>query len=126
MSPPSDKSRGVAFVLALLLGWAGAHRFYVGKGGTGLLMLCTGGGLGIWYLYDVIMVASGSFRDADDRRLLHWDPESAPVSHEMTQDILDELDQLRREIAELAERQDFTERLLSQGDRGASSGPPRS
>ena len=59
MSSTSDKSRGIAFMLAIVLGMFGAHRFYVGKTGTGLLMLCTLGGLGIWYLYDVIMVASG-------------------------------------------------------------------
>jgi TM2 domain-containing membrane protein YozV len=35
----------------------GAHRFYVGKTGTGLAMLCTLGGAGLWYLYDLIVVA---------------------------------------------------------------------
>ena len=54
----------------------GAHRFYVGKNGTGILMVCTLGGLGIWYLYDVIMVASGQFTDAEGRRVLRWDPEN--------------------------------------------------
>ena len=68
MAPPSDKSRGIAFILALVLGVFGAHRFYVGKIGTGILMICTVGGMGIWYLYDVIMVASGTFRDAEGRR----------------------------------------------------------
>ena len=64
---PSERSRGVALALAALLGPFGAHRFYVGKTGTGVLMLCTVGGLGLWYLYDVIMVAGGSFRDIDGR-----------------------------------------------------------
>ncbi|MEP7324623.1 MAG: TM2 domain-containing protein, partial [Gemmatimonadota bacterium] len=49
----SDKSRGVALALAIVLGVFGAHRFYAGKVGTGLLQLGTLGGLGIWYLYDV-------------------------------------------------------------------------
>ena len=35
---PSDKSRGVATALASLLGAFGAHRFYVGKTGSGALM----------------------------------------------------------------------------------------
>lgn len=114
MAPVSDKSRGIAFILALVLGIFGAHRFYVGKPGTAILMICTGGGLGIWYLYDVVMVASGQFRDADGRRVLRWDPESGDegIQGEMTAEILEELEALRREVAELSERVDFAERLL--------------
>jgi TM2 domain-containing membrane protein YozV len=37
----SEKSRGVALALVAILGPFGAHRFYVGKTGTGVLMLCT-------------------------------------------------------------------------------------
>ena len=51
-SDSSDKSRGVALALAVFLGVFGAHRFYVGKVNSGILMACTLGGLGIWYLYD--------------------------------------------------------------------------
>ena len=60
---PSEKSRGVATALAAILGLFGAHRFYLGKSESGALMLLTLGGLGIWWLYDLILVASGSFRD---------------------------------------------------------------
>ena len=113
MANTSDKSRGIAFILAIVLGVFGAHRFYVGKIGTGLLMLCTVGGLGIWYLYDVIMVATGSFRDADGRRLLRWDPESMEDAHgEISAEVIEDLEALRKEVAELSERVDFTERLL--------------
>jgi hypothetical protein len=113
MANVSDKSRGIAFMLAIVLGVFGAHRFYVGKIGTGILMLCTVGGLGIWYLYDVIMVASGSFRDADDRRVLRWDPESTEeMQGELSAEVIEELEALRKEVAELSERVDFTERLL--------------
>jgi len=118
MTPPSDKSRGIAFILALVLGVFGAHRFYVGKIGSGIGMVCTLGGLGIWYLYDVIMVASGQFRDADGRRLIRWDPEdlsSPPLQGELTQEVLEDVEALRREVAELSERLDFTERLLMKG-----------
>ena len=48
------------------------HRFYVGKIGTGLAMLFTFGGLGIWVLIDLILIAVGSFRDKENRRLLNW------------------------------------------------------
>jgi hypothetical protein len=112
----SDKSRGVALTLSILLGFFGAHRFYAGKMGTGLLQLGTLGGLGIWYLYDVILVASGGFTDKDGRRISRWDPEE-PSDAEVPEQILDELYALRAEVAELAERVDFTERLLAQPRR---------
>ena len=112
---PSEKSRGVALALAALLGPFGAHRFYVGKTGTGVLMLCTLGGAGLWYLYDLILVSGGSFRDANGRLISKWDPEGSS-SHptELTEEVLDELSALRSEVAELAERVDFAERLLAQ------------
>lgn len=37
------KNKWVTLVLLLLLGFFGAHKFYEGKIGTGLLYLCTGG-----------------------------------------------------------------------------------
>jgi hypothetical protein len=109
---PSEKSRGVATALAALLGPFGAHRFYLGKTGTGLLMLCTVGGLGIWYLYDLILVAAGSFRDVEGRLVTRWDPE-VTRSDQLSVEVLDELSALRSEVAELAERLDFAERLLA-------------
>lgn len=111
---PSDKSRAVALALCIPLGVFGAHRFYVGKIGTGLLQLCTLGGLGLWYLYDLITIASGEFRDANDRRVKLWDPEdSNTLTHGVPQELLDEIESLRQEVGELAERLDFTERLLA-------------
>jgi TM2 domain-containing protein len=113
-SSPSDKSRGVALALAALLGPFGAHRFYVGKTGTGALMLCTLGGAGLWYLYDLILVSGGSFRDAENRLVSRWDPEGPFRHDELADEVLNELSALRSEVAELAERVDFAERLLAQ------------
>jgi hypothetical protein len=120
---PSEKSRGVTLALAALLGPFGAHRFYVGKTGTGVLMLCTLGGAGLWYLYDLILVSGGSFRDAHGRLVSRWDPEE-PSRHptELAEEVLDEVSALRSEVAELAERLDFAERLLAQ-PRPADSDP---
>ncbi len=69
----SDKSRLVALLLAWFLGVFGAHRFYVGKTGTAVAMIFTFGGLGIWALVDIIMIAAGSFTDIDGRPITVWD-----------------------------------------------------
>jgi TM2 domain-containing membrane protein YozV len=66
---PSEKRALTAGLLCLLVGVFGAHRFYVGKIFTGILMLFTLGGLGIWMLIDLIMIITGQFRDKDRRRL---------------------------------------------------------
>ncbi len=124
MNPPSEKSRAVALVLGLVLGVFGAHRFYVGKVGTALLMLCTAGGLGIWYLVDNIMIASGAFRDAEGRLVTRWDPEQAEMSR-IPQELMDELYALRTEVNELHERVDFSERLLAERSGEPIELPPR-
>lgn len=59
----SEKGFVATLLLCILLGGLGVHRFYVGKIGTGILMLLTLGGLGIWVLVDLIMIAVGSFKD---------------------------------------------------------------
>lgn len=104
-------------MLSVVLGMFGAHRFYVGKIGTGLLQLFTFGGLGIWYLVDVIMVASGGFRDAKGRRVVRWDPDDSQELGEVPQEVIEELVNLRLEVNELAERLDFAERLLADPNR---------
>ena len=113
----SDRSRLVALIMAMFLGLFGVHRFYVGKTGSAIAQIFTLGGLGIWTMYDVILIAAGSFRDADGRRVVYWfeDGSLRPAGSqpELTGDVLDEIDQLRAEVAELAERVDFTERLLT-------------
>jgi hypothetical protein len=120
---PSDKSRGVATALAALLGPFGAHRFYVGKTGSGVLMAATLGGLGLWWLYDLIVVAAGDFRDVQGRRVSRWDPEVGDT--QSTEALAQEVDALRAEVAELAERVDFAERLLAAPRDVATSVPPR-
>ena len=68
---PSDKGFVPALLLCFFLGALGVHRFYVGKVGTGLLMLLTLGGVGIWALVDFIMIAVGSFKDSNGLSLKH-------------------------------------------------------
>lgn len=121
---PSDRSRTVALALAMLLGVFGAHRFYAGKINTGILMLVTLGGLGIWWLYDLILIAAGGFRDDDGRLISDWDPATASLyeRREVPEAVLDELEALRAEVSELAERMDFAERLLARPQGGSDQG----
>ena len=78
------KSRLVAGLLGIFLGSLGAHRFYLGYTGTGILMLilslCFGGcipvipGLGvgivaIWGMVEGILCLCGGMRDADGHEL---------------------------------------------------------
>ena len=60
----SEKGFVPALLLCLLLGGFGAHRFYVGKPLTAILMILTLGGVGIWALIDLIIIATGGFKDS--------------------------------------------------------------
>ena len=69
MAGASEKSNTVALLLCIFLGWLGAHRFYVGKIGTGILSLVTLGGLGIWNLIDLIIIIMQKFTDSEGNTL---------------------------------------------------------
>ncbi len=61
----SERSWLTALLLCVFGGGLGLHRFYVGKIGTGILYLLTGGGYGLGWLIDLIVIACGNFRDKE-------------------------------------------------------------
>jgi len=61
----SDVDWTTLLILSVLLGGLGVDRFYSGHVGLGVLKLITMGGCGVWALIDMIMIATGKFRDGD-------------------------------------------------------------
>jgi len=92
----SPKSRSATSILALLFGWLGVHRFYIGKARSALLMLSLFifgllimvllsiwgintfanfillTALAIWYLVDLVFLVSGKLKDAERRPITKW------------------------------------------------------
>jgi TolA-binding protein len=97
----------------------GLHRFYAGRTQSGVVMVITLGGLGIWWLYDMVTLVAGEFRDADDLPLRHWHvaetvAAGGAAGSRQVQQLTQQLEQVQRQLGELAERVDFAERLLTQ------------
>lgn len=59
--PDSNKKRVnwvLALIMSIIFGWIGVDRFIMGHIGLGILKLITFGGCGIWWLIDVILIAT--------------------------------------------------------------------
>ena len=52
-----EKNKTIALLLCIFLGYLGAHKFYEGKVGMGILYLFTMGLFGIGWIVDIIMIA---------------------------------------------------------------------
>ena len=67
--PTSPKNIWIAIILCYFLGMFGAHRFYVGKSGTGVLWIFTAGAFGIGWLVDLFSLIFCGFYDSEGRVL---------------------------------------------------------
>ncbi|HMA45376.1 MAG TPA: TM2 domain-containing protein [Gemmatimonadales bacterium] len=114
----SERSRSVALILGVLGGVFGFHRFYVGRPQSAVFQALTLGGLGMWWLYDMVMILAGEFQDREGFRIRNWNvAETAGmpgVNSRTVSLLLQDMEQLQRQVGELAERVDFAERLLTQ------------
>lgn len=58
------KDKMVALLLSIFLGYLGIDRMYLGQWGLGIVKLITGGGFFIWYVVDIILIATGKMKDS--------------------------------------------------------------
>lgn len=72
----STRTKIGTIILTFFLGPFGIHRLYVGKIGTGIVMLILGLSIfgliitGIWAFVDLVMIATDSFKDGDGNDLV--------------------------------------------------------
>lgn len=60
---PYRRNYFIALIISIFVGEFGIDRFYMGKIGTGFLKLITFGGIGIWWIIDIVLIATGQIRD---------------------------------------------------------------
>ena len=65
----SEKDWLITLILSIVVGGFGIDRFYTGSIVLGVLKLVTLGGLGLWWLIDLIMLVTGNYKDGDGNRI---------------------------------------------------------
>ncbi|DAC13159.1 MAG TPA: TM2 domain-containing protein [Candidatus Poseidoniales archaeon] len=65
----SEKDWLITLILSIVVGGFGIDRFYTGSVLLGVLKLVTLGGLGVWWLIDLIMLVTGNYKDGDGNRI---------------------------------------------------------
>ena len=55
----------LTLLLAIFLGTLGIHRFLNRRIISGIFMLLTFGGMGLWWLIDIILIVTGNFKDSN-------------------------------------------------------------
>ena len=82
-------------------------------------MFLTGGGACIWWILDIVMIATGEFRDRSGARLLEWGVDAADSERLSTREVLEEIESINEDLDEVAERLEATERRLGRPDSNA-------
>ena len=68
----SSEKKVTLFLLCYFFGCFGLHRFYAGKYVSGILMLCTLGGLWVWMFVDLALIIMGKFTDREGHLITQW------------------------------------------------------
>jgi TM2 domain-containing membrane protein YozV len=63
----SEKRWSLAVILSIFFGLLGVDRFYLGYIGCGFFKMVTIGGLGIWWIIDILLLLCNRMRDANGR-----------------------------------------------------------
>lgn len=70
----SPKSKVAALVLCIVFGVFGFHRFYVGKVGSGILYMFSGGAFLVGWIVDIVKLCNNTFTDSRGRVLTGKEP----------------------------------------------------
>jgi len=64
----SEKSQGIALILAVVLGLLAAHRWYLGSNWLiNIFFIISLGGFGIWLIIDIVRIITGDLGPAKGR-----------------------------------------------------------
>lgn len=67
----NDHYFATTLLYSILLGFLGMDRFCLGQTATAVSKLLTLGGVGIWWIFDVILLVTGSLQPEDGS---NWNP----------------------------------------------------
>jgi len=65
----SNKNAFVTLFLSIMFGFFAIDRFYLGYKKSAIIKLITGGGFGLWWAFDVLVILLGNMDDANGRQV---------------------------------------------------------